>query len=155
MSILNFKIFYVFRCWIKNLKFPLLQDSRIICIDFVLPAIIFMNFKCYCPIIASNSDVYCFFDSKSLDTFFMFAKTSFIYDPNPDKSLAIVFLIDSFRLANRSLAFYPEIKLYTALVIDEPLLIVERFLPNEKGDSSMSLISYLRKGDCIYILKLT
>jgi hypothetical protein len=79
----------------------------------------------------------------------MFANTSFIYDPDPDKSLAMVFFMESFRLAKRSLAFYPEIKLYTGLVIDEPLLIVDKFLPKEKGDSSMSLISYLRAGDCI------
>lgn len=123
--------------------------------DFVLAAIIFMNFRCYCPIIPYNYDAYFFFDSKSLDTFFMFARTSFIYEPNPDKSLAIVFFIESFRLANRSLAFYPEIKLYTGFVIEEPRFMVDKFFFNEKGDSSRSLISYLRAGDWISVLKLT
>jgi hypothetical protein len=57
--------------------------------------------------------------------------------------------MESFLLVNKSLAFYPEIKLYTGFDIDEPLLIVDKFLPTEKGDSSISLISYLRTGDCI------
>jgi hypothetical protein len=47
-----------------------------------------------------------------------------------------VFLIESFLFENKSFAFYPEIKLYTGLDIDDPLLIVDRFLPIEKGEFS-------------------